>query len=118
VAGSGVLGFPLAAAAIGIGMTIATWFLADRLFSRTPQQMGLRRDGDVRPTPVALVGSTAAQPRPGASLWRDLKFLTLSAGMALGLYAHIGLITHLFSLLVPALGAQGAALAMGLVRSA
>jgi MFS family permease len=34
--------------------------------------------------------------------------------MALGLFAQIGLITHLFSLLVPALGAQRAALAMGL----
>ena len=42
---------------------------------------------------------------PGSLLWRDPKFLTLSAGMALGLFAQIGLIAHLFSLLVPALGA-------------
>jgi len=95
-------------------MTIAMWVLADRLFSRTPQQMGLRPDGDARLTPVALVRLPAAQPRPGALLWHDLKFLTLSAGMALGLFAQIGLITHLFSLLVPALGAQRAVLAMGL----
>jgi MFS family permease len=33
--------------------------------------------------------------------------------MALGLFAQIGLIAHLFSLLVPALGAQLAGLAMG-----
>jgi hypothetical protein len=33
--------------------------------------------------------------------------------MALGLFAQIGLIAHLFSLLVPALGEQGAGLAMG-----
>jgi hypothetical protein len=33
--------------------------------------------------------------------------------MALGLFAQIGLIAHLFSLLVPALGAQSAGLAMG-----
>jgi MFS family permease len=33
--------------------------------------------------------------------------------MALGLFAQIGLIAHLFSLLVPALGAQFAGLAMG-----
>ena len=31
-------------------------------------------------TPVALVRSPAAQPRPGASLWQDLKFLTLLPG--------------------------------------
>ena len=114
VAGISVLGFPLAAATIGVVMAVTMWVLADRLFSRTPQQMGLRPDGDARLTPVALVRSPAAQPRPGASLWHDLKFLTLSAGMALGLFAQIGLITHLFSLLVPALGAQRAALAMGL----
>ncbi len=34
--------------------------------------------------------------------------------MALGLFAQIGLIGHLFSLLVPAMGAQGAGLAAGL----
>ena len=33
--------------------------------------------------------------------------------MALGLFAQIGLLAHLFSMLVPALGAQAAGLAMG-----
>jgi MFS family permease len=37
--------------------------------------------------------------------------------MALGLFAQIGLIAHLFSLLVPALGAQQAGLAMGLATA-
>jgi hypothetical protein len=37
--------------------------------------------------------------------------------MALGLFAQIGLITHLFSLLAPALGPQPAALAMGLATA-
>ena len=37
--------------------------------------------------------------------------------MALGLFAQIGLVAHLFSLLVPALGAQQAGLAMGLVTA-
>ena len=40
-------------------------------------------------------------------------FVTLAAAMALGLFAQIGLLAHLFSLLVPALGAQGAGIAMG-----
>ena len=117
VAAISVLGFPLAAAAIGIVMTIAMWVLADRLFSRTPREMGLRPDGDARLTPVAFIRSPAAQPRLGSLLWHDLKFLTLSVGMALGLFAQIGLIRHLFSLLVPALGAERAALAMGLATA-
>ena len=80
VAGISVLGFPLAAATIGVVMAVTMWVLADRLFSRTPREMGLRPDGDARLTPVALVRSPAAQPRPGASLWQDLKFLTLLPG--------------------------------------
>jgi hypothetical protein len=43
--------------------------------------------------------------------------VTLSAGMAMGLFAQIGLTAHLFSLLVPALGAQRAGLAFGLVTA-
>ena len=38
--------------------------------------------------------------------------------MAIGLFAQIGLIAHLFSLLVPALGAQYAGLAMGVATAA
>jgi hypothetical protein len=40
--------------------------------------------------------------------------VTLAAGMALGLFAQIGLIAHLYSLLVPALGPQIAAYAAAL----
>jgi MFS family permease len=115
VAAIGALGFPLAAAAIGVLMVVTMWVLADEVFSRTPRQMGLTPDGDAPGTPAASITSATAQPLPGALLWRDRRFLTLSAGMALGLFAQIGLVAHLFSLLVPALGAQRAGLAMGLV---
>ena len=59
--------------------------------------------------------SPQARPLRGAALWRDRGFITLSAGMTLGLFAQIGLISHLYSLLVPALGAQQTGLAMGFV---
>jgi MFS family permease len=108
------LGFPAAAATIGLVMAITMWVLADLVFSRTPQQMGLIPDGDVSGMRVT---SSAARLLPGSSLWRDRKFLTLAAGMALGLFAQIGLTVHLFSLLVPALGATQAGLAMGLVTA-
>src|SRR6185369_14962718 len=67
-----------------------------------------------RTTPV---NSSVTKPLPGSLLWRDRRFLTLAAGMALGLFAQIGLTVHLFSLLVPALGATPAGLAMGLVTA-
>jgi hypothetical protein len=115
VAAIGALGFPLAAAAIGGFMAVTMWVLADAVFSRTPQQMGLTPDGDAPGTRAASVTSAAARALPGALLWRDRRFLTLAAGMGLGLFAQIGLVAHLFSLLVPALGPQRAGLAMGLV---
>ena len=117
VAGIDALGFPIAAAAIGAVMLLTMWVLADLLFSRSPQQMGLTPDGDAPGAPATSVTSPTAKPRPGSVLWRDTKFRTLAAGMALGLFAQIGLVAHLFSLLTPALGAQQAGLAMGLATA-
>jgi MFS family permease len=110
-------GFPIAAAVIGLVMAITMWTLADLVFSRAPRQMRLTPDGDAPGAPKNPVTSSTAKSLPGPLLWRDLKFLTLAAGMALGLFAQIGLIVHLFSLLVPALGATPAGLAMGLVTA-
>jgi MFS family permease len=112
VAAIDVMGFPLAAAAIGLVMTLTIWVLADRQFSRTPQQMGLRPDGGAPSATQVSPRASSMKPLPGSLLWHDIRFLTLSAGMAFGLFAQIGLITHLFSLLVLPLGAQRAGLAM------
>jgi MFS family permease len=112
VAAIGTLGFPNAATLVAVAMGATMWVLADQLFSRTPQQMGLLPDGDSPGGQAVSVGSPMARPLPGALLWHDRKFLTLAIGMALGLFAQIGLTAHLFSLLVPALGAPRAGLTM------
>jgi Major Facilitator Superfamily len=117
VAAIGMLGFPTAAAAVGLIMLVTVWVLAERVFSRTPQQMGLLPDGQEPGRPATVVTTPKARPLPGSLLWRDVRFLTLAAGMALGLFAQIGLVAHLFSLLTPALGAQQAGLAMGLATA-
>jgi hypothetical protein len=113
VAAIKLAGFPLAAVAVGIAMVAVVWLLASLVFSQSPQQMGQTPDGDAPGAPGRAVTSARARPLPGASLWRDAAFLTLAIGMALALFAQIGLIAHLFSLLAPALGAQWAGLAMG-----
>jgi MFS family permease len=68
---------------------------------------------------VSLTGIEAQMPHhrelADLSAHRDPKRMTLSAGLALGLSAQIGLTAHLYSLLVPALGAKQAGLAMALV---
>ena len=108
VAAIAVLGFPMAAIAIGTVMVLTIWLLADLVFARTPRSMGQTQDG-------LPAGSDApeAQAEPSANLWRDRHFLTLAAAVALGLFAQIGLIAHLFSMLVPALGEQMAGILMG-----
>jgi MFS family permease len=117
VAAIAMLGFPIAAAAIGSVMALTIWLLADIVFSRTPRQMGMSPDGEAALSIAAPIKSRNARPLPGASLWRDGKFLTLAAGMGLGLFAQIGLVAHLFSLLVPALGPQQAGWAMSLATA-
>lgn len=109
------LGFPIAAATIGIVMALTIWTLADLVFSRTPGEMGLAPDGDAPEAGPVRVTASAAHALPGALLWRNAGFRTLAAGMALGLFAQIGLMAHLYSLLVPALGAQLAGWALSLM---
>ena len=112
VAAITLLGFPAAAVTIGAVTAVTVWLLADIVFAKTPQRMGLTPDGDA-PGATVAASAFAAKPLPGRLLWRDAGFLTLAAGMALGLFAQIGLLAHLFSLLVPTLGAQAAGLALG-----
>jgi MFS family permease len=112
VAAITLLGFPAAAVTIGAVTAVTVWLLADIVFAKTPQRMGLTPDGDA-PGAAVVASAFAAKPLPGRLLWRDATFLTLAAGMALGLFAQIGLLAHLFSLLVPTLGAQAAGLALG-----
>lgn len=115
VAAISFLGFPLAAAAIGLTAVVTVGAISATLFARTPDQMGLAPDGDAVGKAPVSVTSPHARPLPGALLWRDRTFLTLTASMALGLFAQLGLITHLFSLLLPAFGAQRAGFAMAFV---
>jgi hypothetical protein len=109
-----LMGFPHAALAIGIVTSLVVAVLAARFFAHTPQEMGLSPDGDAPGVPAASVTAPHARPLPGAALWRDGTFITLAAGSALALFAQIGLLTHLYSLLVPALGAAWAGIVTGI----
>lgn len=115
VAAISALGFPLAAAVIALVAALAVWSISSTLFARTPEQMGLAPDGDAKGVAPVNVTSPHARPLPGTRLWRDRAFLTLVTGNAFGLFAQLGLVTHLFSLLLPTLGAQRAGFAMAFV---
>jgi MFS family permease len=117
VAAIAALGFTIAATAIAATMLITLWLLSARYFARTPEQMALKPDGDAAGDPQSVVTSAHAKPLPGRRLWQDWRFATLSAAMAFGLFAQIGLIAHLYSLMAPALGAQQAGFAMALITA-
>ncbi|GGH62388.1 MFS transporter [Frigidibacter albus] len=104
------IGFVPAALAIGGVMVAVVLALSALVLRHTPGSTGQTPDG-----------ADAAPPQPGPaqgvsprrSFLRDARFLSLAAGMTLGLFAQIGLLAHLFSMLVPVLGEGLTGLAMG-----
>jgi MFS family permease len=108
--------FPGAAAAIAMAVVAVLWPLAGAYLRPTPALLGLAPDGDA----VAGSGAAAATSHPPASrrdLLRDRRFVTLASAFALGLFAQVGLIAHLLTLLAPTLGEQGAAGAVSLTTT-
>ncbi len=111
------MGFTAATVLVGAVMLVIVACLCFFVVTQTPERMGQQPDGDAPGTPSRSITSANARPLPGRLLWRDRSFRTLAAAMALSLFTQTGLITHLYSLLVSALGAQGAGLAMALATA-
>ncbi|MEZ5729539.1 MAG: MFS transporter [Burkholderiaceae bacterium] len=107
------LGFTRAALVVGITTLVTMAWLDRRVFSRTPEMLGQHPDGEAAPVPVTMGSSSESGSDGMRPPWRHRGFVTLAAGMAAGLFAQIGLVAHLYALLVPALGARHAGLAMG-----
>jgi MFS family permease len=114
----GWLGFPGAAAVIAAVTFVVLWLLAGRYLRPTPGALGLAPDGDTASSEGAqLSHGTERSPLSRAALVRQRRFLTLSGAFTCGLFAQVGLVAHLVSLLVPALGESGAAAAMSLTTA-
>ncbi len=112
----GRLGYPQAAMLVAAVVALLIWFLSGRYLGRDPGKMGLAIDGGSASSPVP----TRRAPVVSAPLpypWRDRRFVTLAVAATLSLFAQIGLIAHLFSLLVPTLGQTGAGATMGAVTA-
>lgn len=121
-----VLGFPLAALLVSAVLVATVWALTAAGLGRIPGELGQAPDGDapdgamarstrgVVAAPLPLLAPAAPLP---PSPWRDRRFLTLALAMALGLFAQIGLLAHLFSLIAPTLGEGRAGLLMGLATA-
>lgn len=111
------VGFPAATAILAAVLALGVPALAARYFARSPAELGQQPDGGPAPGEKAARGSAPPRP-PLGNPWRDGRVVTLALGMALGLAAQAGLLAHLYSMLVPALGLKGAGLAMSVATGA
>ena len=112
-----LMGFARAAVLVGVCMVIVVAAIALRVVARTPQALGQQPDGDSNGASRATVTNLHAQPLPGVLLWRDRSFLTLAATMALSLFAQVGLLAHLYSLLAASIDERTAGYSMALATA-
>jgi len=99
-------GFPAASMGIGLVMIAIVLALISRIISKTPAETGQHADG-MAPERLDTQAITSEQKISAHSeLWRNRAFVTLAVAMALGLFAQIGLLSQLFSMMVPIFGAQ------------
>jgi MFS family permease len=103
------LGLTGALAAVGAAMVLVLWALSVGVLGRSPDSLGQQPDGPGE----APAGPARPQGQASLSL-RGRPFLTLAGAASLSLFAQIGLIAHLYSLLAAVLGAGWAGLAAGL----
>ncbi|MET4576130.1 MFS transporter [Ottowia thiooxydans] len=99
-------GFPATAIMVGLLMVAVVMFIATRVLARTPFAEG-QVDGKMQinaPATPHFSEGAASVLRP--VLWKERRFLTLAAAMSLGLFAQIGLIAQLFSLMAPSTGVR------------
>jgi len=116
------IGFAAAVTTVAIVMVTTLWWLAGAYFNVSPKSLGQSPDGetgieaqvDLAPKPGLRLAATLPV---GFAMWLDRRFATLSISFALGLFAQIGLIAFLFSLLAPVLGETGAGAAVSLTTA-
>lgn len=108
-------GFAMAALVISVIAVLLIGALAFLVFNKSPQSLGQHPDNADQPEPLPI--SASATPWSTMQTLRSAGFRSLAAGMSLGLFAQIGLIAHLYSILVGRMGAHDASFAMGLATA-
>jgi MFS family permease len=104
------IGFPFAALLVGGSMVAVVAYLCVGYLARSPDEMGLAPDGDASHQPAERQQAR----RPRAEIIRTARFITLSAGFSLGLFAQIGVLAHLVVRLTPEVGIAHAGLLVSL----
>jgi len=113
----GALGFTRALATGALVMLVVLLALAGGVMRRGPEEVGLGPDGDPDPRPRAESSRRGGGHRRCDAV-RTWRFWSVSAPFALGLAAQVGVLTHLVAVVLPTLGAGGAARAVSLTTAA
>jgi MFS family permease len=85
------------------------------LLKAGPEVLGLGPDGD--PRPARPTAPAARGPGGRSAALRTWRFWSVSAPFAIGLAAQVGVLTHLVPLVLPTLGASGAASAVAITTA-
>jgi MFS family permease len=113
----GAVGFTWALATGALVLLVVLLAIARGVMRRGPEEFGLGPDGDLGPRPRAEPSARRARQRRGDAL-RTWRFWSVSAPFALGLAAQVGVLTHLVAIVMPKLGAGGAARAVSVTTAA
>lgn len=108
-------GFATAALIVTVVAVALIGSFAFLVFNKSPHNLGQHPDNADQPEPVAVSASAASWTT--VQTLKSGNFRTLTAGMSLGLFAQIGLIAHLYSILTGRMGAHDASFAMGLATA-
>jgi MFS family permease len=112
----GAAGFRSGLAIAALLSVVVVVAVAGSVMRRGPEAIGLAPDGDPR-------AAASAEASPSGGRWRrealrTWRFWSVSAPFALGLAAQVGVLTHLVALVMPVLGAGGAARAVSATTAA
>src|SRR5882672_6303575 len=113
----GALGFRTALGAAALALVLVLIPVAIVVMRRNPEELGLGPDGG-RPESRPAVSSPSVARGWRVEAVRTWRFWSVSAPFALGLAAQVGVLTHLVALVVPTLGAGGAARAVSATTAA
>lgn len=106
-------GLSMAAAIVGAVTIIVVCSLSNRYFRQSPASLGTTIDGHLSTLKDVPKTPSKHPERPRWGLWKSQTFISYVAGFTIGLFVQVGIIAHLYSLIVADLGVLGAGLAAG-----